>query len=259
MKILSNFVRSLPFLILCGVGLAVWIASVRPPAPPPPPEIPTELLVRGPTPPPRLPPSPPEGSALIGAIEAPDVVALGLPVEITLSATNTGTVPLTEVVLWLPLPEGTHTRQLERFVRFTTSTLAPGEQFKREALLIPTQAGLLKLKTQFRCAEGLNFKTEKTVRLPTAVLSIEFRPNTDSNHVSPRTLCCVVSNLGDAPARDVVVRLLPGTIPPLKWPQLEPGEIRDACFEIPTASDQGERREAEVSATAADVARVMIK
>jgi hypothetical protein len=256
-KSLAIALRCLPWGILLLAGAAVWQEGREGPPPPPPPELPPELRLAPPSPPPRAAaPAPPAGAALEGTLRLPETIPLGEALEAELEVVNTGKVPLTGLVLLLPLPEGVRTPALASSLRLTVPTLAPGESAGRSGRIVATRPGPLALRAHFRSAEGVTTRADAQVGILTAVLGLD-EPVISRKADGSRQLCLRVTNHGDAPARDLVVRLLaPGAATPrVLWTSLEAGDGRVACLPLPSLEARLPTLLVEVSARAADVAR----
>lgn len=225
MRWLANGLRGLPFIVLFASFGAVWLASVGPLPPAPPPELPEALQLAPASAPARpAPPVPPEDGRIEGAIVAPSEVALGDPIELTLRMRNTGAVPLQNPIAWISLPDGTHTRGLSRTLRFSVSSLGIGESAEHTETLIAQRPGPLELTARFRSAEGVQARADALIHLSTAVLVLTAAPrNGHAGEESPR-IEFELANVGGAPARDLLLRVIDLEIPPKFWRVLPAGE-----------------------------------
>lgn len=195
-----------------------------------------------------------EGALLEGTIDIGTAYRLGDPINLTLAATNKGEEALSDVVIWLPLPEGTNTVQGSRFLRFTKSELKPGESFRQKGTLVPTLAGIVKLEPRFISNESEDVRLPTDVKISTAVLSIEPEFKEAWIGTDQAMLCFRVTNHGGAPARDLILRLYDVSDEILFWPEVEPGDSVEACFDLSGLAAGEYDFVAEASAYAADLA-----
>lgn len=195
-----------------------------------------------------------EGAALTGSIEIEDAYDLGDPLYMSLQAENTGEVSLTNVILYLALPQGTHTVQGARFMRFSIKELEPGKSFSKKGTLVQQIAGRLTLQPRFVSDQTAESRFTQNVQISTAVLTIE--PNFEEAQLEAglRELCFTVTNHGGAPARDVIVRLHDLSEEYLFWQSVESGASVEACFDLSALAAGEYGLTAEASAFAADIA-----
>jgi uncharacterized repeat protein (TIGR01451 family) len=119
--------------------------------------------------------------------------------------TNTGSSRLTNVVVSDPLPAGLTTVDGQGSLRFDVGTLEPGESRSFNADVRASNTGTYENSAIATSAQGVEASDVASVTVAAPVLSISCEAPDERFVGRPINVCYVVSNLGDAAARDVTV------------------------------------------------------
>jgi uncharacterized repeat protein (TIGR01451 family) len=140
------------------------------------------------------------------AMTGPATAVVGAPINYTITLTNPGNGPATNVILSDAFDAGLEHEQKTNPVELRIGTLAPGETKTVPLILTPRQPGRLVNRVTATADGNLKAQAEHPVTVQLARLGLTKTGPAIRYMDKPAAFDILVSNTGDAPVNNVIVR-----------------------------------------------------